>query len=196
MNKPNLRRSFKRRQNLSNDQLLRLFSIADADPKLLDLGDIVRIIATTGIRVAELKNLRWACVDFPNNRLIVNDSKGWRKRCIPIGAKTREILHARHDRGPVSDFVLGERREALIRRVSLQLRVAGVQSGLGPLSFHIVRHSFFTLLVSFDVSMSTLMSIGGWKPFSSLKTHSRPSDAAVQAEYERVVRGFARLPQI
>jgi integrase len=170
MTNPNPHRSTKKFRSLSNDQLRHIVSITDADPDLRDLGDIVGIMAHTGMRVSELKNLRWACVDLPNSQLVVDSPKTQRKRCIPIGAKTCEILQARRDREPAPDFVFGKDPLSLFSRASRQLRAAGDESGFGRLSFNVLRNTFFMRLVSYGTHISTVMFIGGYKHYSSLKS--------------------------
>ncbi len=52
----------------------------------------VTVALCTGLRVSELRNLKWTDVDFDQRQLLVRESKGKRPRMVPLNARAREAL--------------------------------------------------------------------------------------------------------
>ena len=53
---------------VSVENVRRILSTCHEDPKKQDLGDVVRVLANTGLRLGELRDLTWTRVDFANSR--------------------------------------------------------------------------------------------------------------------------------
>ncbi len=133
----------------------------------LDLGDVVKVILNTGLRVSELCKLRWADVDHLKLQLVVHDAKSACRRVVPFGPKTLKILEARRERHPASEYVLGKSPRGLVNRISLQLRT---QPGLKRLALNTLRHTCFYRLFNSGASFNSLWVIGGWKSRLGFKT--------------------------
>jgi len=93
-------------RSLSDEQLRRLISRTKEDQRLRDLHDVVTVISNTGIRAGELRALRWADIDLHKRQIILNEGKTG-KRPMPFGPKTLQVLAARREREPESEYVLG-----------------------------------------------------------------------------------------
>ena len=104
-------------KHLSDDNIRRILAICDQELNSNELADIIRIMLITGMRLQEVRDLRWSSVDLPNRRLKIHPSKTRRERHVPIGARTCQLLEARHG-DLAAEFVFGSAREKLFRRAA------------------------------------------------------------------------------
>jgi integrase len=111
---------------------------------------VLKILAQTGLRRAEVAHLDVRDVDLPGRRLLVVRGKMGRDRLVPISADLAgdlEQLIGRRTRGPV--FASDRRRGLSIRQVSRIVADAGLRAGVTSpypharaLNPHIFRHTF------------------------------------------------------
>jgi integrase len=91
----------------SSEEVQAMRELCREDPEVQWIGDVVQALATTGMRISELANLRWGDVDLTNNTLSVVDNrsarrsqkgrearttKGKRSRRVPIHPSLRALL--------------------------------------------------------------------------------------------------------
>ena len=161
--------------------------------------------AFTGLRLGELRALRWRQVSFERGTLTVAaamsagqvESPKWGKaRTVPLATPAAAELARLADRGRFvehDDLVfcgpLGDTLDdSAIRR---RLRRAQKAAGLRPLRFHDLRHSFGSLVVR-ELDTATLK---GWLGHTSLATterylHAKPRHSDV-ARLDRAFSGRA-----
>jgi integrase len=163
------------------------------------------VAAFTGLRLGELRALRWRQVSFERGTLTVAaamsagqvESPKWGKaRTVPLATPAAAELARLADRGRFvehDDLVfcgpLGDTLDdSAIRR---RLRRAQKAAGLRPLRFHDLRHSFGSLVVR-ELDTATLK---GWLGHTSLATterylHAKPRHSDV-ARLDRAFAGSA-----
>ena len=135
-------------------------ALARAATSELDAA-IFTVASFTGLRLGELRALRWADVDFSKRLVHVRRSytsktldvpKSGKVRSVPMidqAAKALDGLSRRGDFTDEDDLVFGNEagdfmdESALRRRFKDALKAAGIK----PLRFHDLRHSFGTLAV-------------------------------------------------
>jgi integrase len=160
------------------------------------------VAAFTGLRLGELRALRWRQVSFERGALTVAaamsagqvESPKWGKiRTVPLATAAAAALAQLAERGRFvdqEDLVfsgpLGEPLDdSAIRR---RLRRAQKAAGLRPLRFHDLRHSFGSLVVR-ELDTTALKS---WMGHSKLSTTERYTHAkALHSDVERLDRAFA-----
>lgn len=155
-----------------------------------DLHDVCTILSNTGIRIGELRELGWASVDLQKRQLVVNP-KTFYMRTVPFERKTLQVLEARRDRQPESEYVLGESPHRVLDRISRQLRTLSVVVGVSRISLNVLRHTFFTRLFNSGASILTLYVIGGYRSYG----HLLKSFVSPERRYEIAVRDQARLEE-
>lgn len=122
---------------------------------------MIHVALRTGMRVGELLALRWECIDFDRELILVRttqtrgEAKGYeehapknnRARYIPIAADLLDELSARRrEQGYVFSDLLG--RPLSYDGVAKALRRASRTAGLRAIGWHTLRHSFATQLTS------------------------------------------------
>ncbi len=165
-------------------------------------GALYTVAAFTGLRLGELRALRWRQVSFERGTLTVAaamsagqvESPKWGKaRTVPLATPAAAGLARLADRGRFvdpEDLVfcgpLGESLDdSAIRR---RLRRAQDAAGLRPLRFHDLRHSFGSLVVR-ELDTATLKS---WMGHSKLATTERYLHAKPRhSDVARLDRAFA-----
>ncbi len=160
------------------------------------------VAAFTGLRLGELRALRWRQVSFERGALTVAaamsagqiESPKWGKvRTVPLATPAAAELARLAERGRFVDHEdlvfcgpLGEPLDdSAIRR---RLRRAQKAAGLRPLRFHDLRHSFGSLVVR-ELDTATLKS---WMGHSKLATTERYLHAKPRhSDVARLDRAFA-----
>jgi integrase len=148
------------RNILSDNQINQILTLSAGDPKMLDLHDVVVIVSNTGIRAKELRELRWADVDFAQRRLAVT-SKSCGVHSVPFELTTLCALEARREVQPKSEFVLGVSPRSLLNRVSRQLAALPTGIGIGRISMRTLRTTFAVRLVKAGMSPISMMAMLG-----------------------------------
>jgi integrase len=142
---------------LSFGELEQILAMANADPKLHDLRDVVTITGETAVRPGEMAEIHWSAVDIANSRFFVSrDPDGCGGRIVPFGSRTSLALVALFKRRPDSNFILGDSPSKLLRRVSAQLRMVAGELGSRNLSFHTLRRAVVShwLYAGMDTGMA------------------------------------------
>jgi len=148
---------------------------------------IVSVLLGTGLRINELRHLRWA--DVHGDFLAVVEGKGGRERVIPLPPPTVAALRAwrQHCADPawvLPSPVLGKPLgETAIRR---WVRLAGDDAGIQGLQPHQCRHSVATRLLELGADVRSVQAILG---HASLATTQR----YLRVRPHRLAEAMARL---
>jgi integrase len=149
---------------LSLDELRLILRISAAEPNLRDLHDILTIILNTGIRPGELREFQWADIDSQRRRFVVGkNSKSGYARYVPFGPRTYQMLEARREREPETEYVFGALSRALLARCSHQLRTLSETIGVGHICLSTLRNNFFVRWIKSRKSLDALCLISGQK---------------------------------
>ena len=133
------------------------------------MKDIFLFAALTGMRLAEIANLKFSSIDLKQNQIVVaNDesftTKSGRERVIPIHPIVLEILKRRETRKMNSEYLFAKHSGYKISEsyISHQfkhfLREAKLDEGL---HFHNLRSSFASYLIANNVSIFEVQQLLG-----------------------------------
>jgi integrase len=167
-------------------------------------GELVRVAAYAGLRRGELVALRWRDGDFSRRKLVVRravsgdveatSTKSRRAREVPLPDQAAVALDRLSQRGDFTDpddyvFVnrLGRRLDgsALRRRVER----ARDASGLRPLRFHDLRHTYGSLLVAGGIDLASVKAAMGHSRITTTERYLHARSASEMAE--RFTRALA-----
>ena len=180
-------------RHLSDDELRALLTAASGEPRWYAA---VMLAADAGLRLGELRALRWTDYNEVTNRLVISRSR-WRKletspksrksRAIPVGATLAAALHANREtklRGPYvlstsdGDPLGAEHMNEAIERLTRKAKLDNV-------GWHSLRHTFCTRLAMANQPPSVIQKLAG---HASLATTMRylhvvpgATDAAIAA---------------
>jgi len=125
------------------------------------LQDLIRFDLNTGLRIGEVFTLRWSDVDFEKNILNVFAPKTQKRRCVPINWEARKVLEA---------WALGRRNEFVFYNFEtgkpfVDLKTGFAQAcrkaGIEGVTWHTLRHTFASRLVSRGVDIVTVKELLG-----------------------------------
>lgn len=161
---------------------------------------VVQIFVYTGVRRAELRQIRWADVDFRRQRLLIYQGKGGKQRIVYLPDVVVEELEAyRNAVHSASEFVFPGRNGGplslravnyLVERVARSAGVATPNPRYKNVGPHLLRHSFARNWKRAGGSLESLQKMLG---HSSLKTTLDVYGTESQDETEENYRGLVQM---
>jgi len=167
-------------------------------------AEIVRVAAYTGLRRGELVALRWRDVDFTRHKIVVQraisanveaaSTKSRRSRDVPLpdqAAGALDRLSQRHDFTSPDHFVFVNRLGRRLDASALRRRVERARdaTGLRPLRFHDLRHTYGSLLVAGGVDLASVKAAMGHSRITTTERYLHARSASEMAE--RFTRALA-----
>ncbi len=137
----------------------------------------------TGLRMGELRALRWREVDFPRSVIRVRASyaagelsvpKSGKVRSVPMVVEVAQQLAALSERGDWTaddDLVFAERDGSWLNddRIRRRYEVALTHAGLRRLRFHDLRHTFGSLAIT----RADIVEVQAWMGHADIQTTMR-----------------------
>ena len=182
-------------KTLSIDQFRRLLGVID---KHTPLGAkyycILVLLLDTGVRIAELVNIKMADIDLVNS-LVRVVGKGRRERMVPFHRVTRkELLHyikvfrpqlSSNNScylfpGPDGAHISANSVQQFIRRLAIKAGLRGIKC-----SPHIFRHSFATAFVAKGGTNFALMDILGHSSLQTTQKYIHLQSRDLQRQHDR-----------
>ena len=162
---------------------------------------LVVLAINTGLRWSEQAALRWEDVDLLTGFLTVRLGKNGQSRRVPLNSAARSALRAAtalrerpDDPGePVfraayrtvsREFVRGVGAAQATLRASDQREEAARLDGV---TWHALRHTFASRLVTAGVDLRTVQELGGWRTLSMVHRYAHLSPGHLVAAVERIV---------
>lgn len=165
---------------LDDDERERLLiACKESRNKLLYMCVILAM--STGMRQAELFNLKWSDVDLKDGFLILHETKNGDRRRVPLAGHCLELL----------------REHAKIRRIDTPLLFPGIKNPLNPIdlqqpwetarknagitdfTWHDLRHCTASYLAMNGASMADIAAVLGHKTLQMVKRYAHLSDGHV-----------------
>lgn len=137
----------------------------------------------TGMRLAELVNMKWNWIDFPKNIITIKcdtsfTTKSRKERIIPINSTLRNIL-LNHQPKVINiskdEFVFTSANGFKLNEdfVSKNFKKAVKQAGVNTMvHFHSLRHSFCSNLVQKGVSLYIVKDLAGHQNISTTQNYA------------------------
>jgi integrase len=121
-------------------------------------GDFVELLAYSGMRKGEAKELRWKDVDFERREILIRGheetgTKNWETRRVPmIAALESLLLRMRDKRGQVG----GDECVPEVFEAQKAMTHAAAKLNIGRLTHHDLRHFFATRCIESGVDIPTV----------------------------------------
>jgi integrase len=162
------RAQFQQIRLMSTAEIREILAKCEMEPKLHLVGDVVRVIANTGIRNSELMSLRMSDVDITGGWLTIKGRKVPFARKVPLRPKTIAAIISLHKRNPESVFVLGEFPIRRMRIVIALLWLVWPRQSNGRSLLLSVRLNFKYRLMSAGIPSGVVRYCAGSRDPSSL----------------------------
>ncbi|GFR35345.1 tyrosine-type recombinase/integrase [Thermobrachium celere] len=136
---------------------------------------IIWVLASTGIRARELRELKVKNIDLLNRVITVNQTKNKKARYIPISNSLAEVLeyYMLLRCGQPDDYLFCSVYNGQMAMTTLQKVVKTYcnERGIEKTSLHLFRHTFITNAVNKNISPVILKSITGHSTFKELNRY-------------------------
>jgi site-specific recombinase XerD len=130
---------------------------------------IVRLLASTGLRLSEVADLEVADVDLAKRLLLVRHGKGDRARFARFDAETAQALdrykraRGRHRNAGSAWLWLSRSGRLTTNGIPLMLKRRAAQAGVGHVHAHQFRHTFAHRFLVNGGTEGDLQRLGGWE---------------------------------
>ncbi len=149
---------------------------------------MVLLALHTGMRLGEILELTWECVDLSQGIITLIHTKNGKVRRVPINGVAYKLLESWPRHGP---YVFGGERP--YGSIKTAFRAACRRAGLGRIRFHDLRHTWATTLVLAGVDLRTVQELGGWSSLALVERYSHPTSEA-RRHAVQVLEGAYAVP--
>ena len=153
---------------------------------------IIQLLRHTGLRVAELCNLRLTDLTLSDRKgkVVVYLGKGSRYREVPLNLDARRALQeylAVRPKAKDDHVFIGQRQNGLtdsaVQRIVAEV---GRLAGIDDVTPHVLRHTFGRGLIDAGVDLVTVKTLMGHKRLDSTAHYTKPSASDLEAAVARL----------
>jgi integrase len=152
----------KRLPVLTIELIDQIITTANADPRLHLTGDVVRVLAETGLRSVELSRLQVGDIDIAKSCLVISSEMMAGERSIPLSPRALNALKCLHSHFPDSTFVMGDKPVSVLHRVSANFRKITSQLGITGCGLFSLRRFCVARLLEYGVDLVTVAQFMGY----------------------------------
>ena len=174
----------KRVRYLTAEEIRRVYDELPADIK-----DPFMLSIMTGLRRANVLNLRWEQVDFQRNLIIIDGSemKAGKTHTVPVTTSVRQLLSRNFGRNP--EYVFRDEHGGRIRNFFNRWKKALQQAGIKDYRWHDNRHTWASVLIQNGVPIHELQEMGGWHSINMVQRYAHLSPCKL-AENAKIIDQF------
>lgn len=147
----------------------------------------ILLMAHSGLRICEIRNLRWQNVDLQRRTIRIEESKGLRSRIVFLSSSAVKALKKL---SRVTEYIFTYGNQQLSNRYcQSRLSTLGKRCSI-HVSPHQLRRTCGTLLLNSGMSIFSVQSILGHKYVDTTLRYARIYDATVAQNYEQAVQAI------
>jgi len=167
-----------KREPLSNEETDQLANAADTFTEKL----VIFTLLDTGLRVAELAELKKKDIQWQERRLIIYGKGGIygkrsKRRVLPMTERVRRVLE--HHFAVENELGFSKRTiQRIVKRVANRAHIAK------PVSPHVLRHTFAILCIKKGISTRALMGLLGHDRLTTTEYYLNMSPEDILREFE------------
>lgn len=139
---------------------------------------IIELLYSAGLRVSELRNLKFENINFEHNTIRIKQGKGSKDRITIVSKVTMKKLHILCDSGYVLKGRKGKYSIKSIRKVVDQAaKRTGIKQKVTP---HMLRHSFATHLLEAGTDIRYIQALLGHNRLQTTQIYTRVAHTKLQ----------------
>ena len=158
---------------LTEEEEDRLLETVRTSPKEKHLESIIITALNTGMRKAEILDLKWSNVDFKNGVILVEGTKNGEVRKIPMNQKLTAALES-GKKTSKGDYVFSDNGKPY-GDVKTGWWTALKKAGIENFRFHDLRHTFGSRLGMKGTDIKTIAELMGHKDIKMTQRYSHPT---------------------
>ena len=132
----------------SFDDIRRLIEEANSHERTQPVGDLAYIVASTGLRMGELANLRVTDIVSNQGQVRIESKHLPVNRYVPLSPRTLQGLASLHKRFPESELVFGNRPRSYLQGLTVKLELLAGKVGAENMQLHSLRRAVLAHLYS------------------------------------------------
>jgi site-specific recombinase XerD len=169
---------------ITEAQLNRLLKLANP----FDYAWIL-LMAHSGLRTCEIRNLRWQDVDLRRRTVHIEESKGLRSRIVFLSTPT---LNALGQLPKTSEWIFTYNKQPLSSRYcQSRLKTIGKKCDL-QVTPHQLRRTCATMLLNAGMSIFGVQAILGHKYVDTTLRYERVHDSVVEMDYQQAIKAVSQ----
>jgi len=160
---------------------------------------IIKILARTGMRRGELRDIEIRDIDFSKKRVYIRSGKGQKSRTVPIDSDSLQDIKFYIGQRTSGRLIISNKQPGIsLKQINEICAKSGQRAGVNhpnqakkAINPHLFRHSFARIALKNGMGMEKLQQMLG---HASIKTtidvYGTPSVESVQEEYEKIVESL------
>jgi integrase len=157
--------------------------------KTTGLVDLVEFAVYTGLRQGELLGLTWADVDRARGVVLLEETKGGRRREVPLNGPADAILARRAGAGKTEGLVFGTASWDAFRKA---WEAAVKAAKLEDFHFHDLRHTFASWAMQHGATLPELQGLLGHKTLAMTMRYAHLAPGHLRSAVSRLDDVLAR----
>jgi integrase len=142
------------------------------------LYPVVVLALSTGMRQAEIMNLKWTDIDLQRGRIVLQETKNGERRVVPItGLALRELKSLDKTKHKDLGFVFPSKHAHQPIDLRFPWEKALKAAGIEDFRFHDLRHSAASYLAMNGASLAEIAEVLGHKTLSMVKRYAHLSES-------------------
>ncbi|MGD0417886.1 MAG: tyrosine-type recombinase/integrase [Terriglobales bacterium] len=174
----------------SFDEIHCLIEVANSHESTQAVGDLAYIVASSGLRMAELASLRVTDIVSDLGLVQIESQHQTTTRYVPVSLRTLRCLASLHARFPDSELVFGDRSRSFLQTLLRKFHSLAVKIGAERMLLHSLRCAMLenlSVLAKTDQELAAIQYLAGHVPSSP------ESDLDFQTILEIAKRLFEKL---
>lgn len=156
---------------------------------------MIKLLLYTGIRNAELVNLRLSDIEIKSLKVRVENGKGGKDRYVPIPKSFRgellQYISSQNDKGAVYLFETNRKTKMTTRWLREILKQYALKAGIKKRIYpHLFRHQLLTYLTQKGLVDAKIQLISGHSDRQSLSIYQDLSLFDIEEEYQKAMEEF------
>ena len=137
-----IRSKYVNHHTISANRIQRFLAYSDGRLRADLFRSVILVFANTGLRMLEMRDLRWCDVDLEGMVIRLLYPKSPPLTVIRLNHKAVLALECLRRLNPDSDFVLGPSHQTILWRVTFMIRSTAVAISSRPFNFHALRKHY------------------------------------------------------